>query len=67
MSMYLVLVSDLRKPADRKVAERATKEGARRLVRDLNAQELARHGGRERLDDGLPVPLYFLAREDEHL
>jgi hypothetical protein len=51
------LICDLRKPADRLVATRATKDRARRLARRLNVEAVRLHG--------LRAPLYYAARNTE--
>ncbi len=57
--MYAVYVCDLAEPFDRYVRGTAAKEIGRRLVREMNAAELARWpDGRH----GFPIPLYYLVR-----
>jgi hypothetical protein len=55
--LYAVLICDLRKPADRLVATRSTRVGARRLARRLNAEAVRLHG--------LRAPLYYAVRNIE--
>lgn len=58
MVEHLIYLSDLRRPEDRLVSVAEREEEAREMVRRLNAEALAEHGG-DRGSDGLPVPLYF--------